>query len=173
MTTDDSYLFGFTGVWHVRHADGTTEDIELTHGNLVEDAKGSAGQFILSGPAPQLLFFGEGWEPSPEELAAFEKALNAEPLRVITLPEEQGVSKVALRAALGLYYDVDADTPGGVDKERDDALRALERVKALVEGVYPHELRRSKFVPWSEVKAKKALLDAEREGVVPEDGVES
>lgn len=40
-------LFHFRGVWHVRHDDGTEEDIILNHGDLVQDAKGSAGQFLL------------------------------------------------------------------------------------------------------------------------------
>lgn len=91
---DNSYLFNFTGTWHVTHADGTTENIVLTHGDLVEDAKGSQGQFILSGPGPVPVLLGADWEPTTEELAAFEKALNEEPLRVIQLPE-QGVSKTS------------------------------------------------------------------------------
>lgn len=40
-------LFDFVGTWHVRHADGTEEDIVLDHGNLVEDSRGTAGQFLL------------------------------------------------------------------------------------------------------------------------------
>lgn len=44
----DEDLFDFKAVWHVRHADGTTEDIVLEHGNLVEDDKGSCGQVIFS-----------------------------------------------------------------------------------------------------------------------------
>lgn len=36
------------GVWHVRHANGSTEDIELEHGNYLEDSTGSAGQFLLT-----------------------------------------------------------------------------------------------------------------------------
>lgn len=137
MSTDDDYLFGFTGVWHVTHTDGTTEDIELAHGNLVEDSRGTVGQFILSGPAPQPLHLGADWKPTQEELAAFEKAREEElmyPLRVITLPG-QGVSKDALRAALALYFDVDADDPrtDGAERELADAIRALEHIKALVE----------------------------------------
>lgn len=44
---DDDELFEFEGVWHVRHADGTEEDIVLDHGNLVEDTRGTCGQFLL------------------------------------------------------------------------------------------------------------------------------
>lgn len=40
--------FYWVGTWHVRHADGTEEDIRLEHGNLVEDATGSCGQFLLA-----------------------------------------------------------------------------------------------------------------------------
>jgi hypothetical protein len=40
-------LFDFVGVWYVRHANGTTEDIELHHGNLVENNVGTCGQFLL------------------------------------------------------------------------------------------------------------------------------
>lgn len=39
--------FEWRGTWHVRHADGTTEDIVFEHGNLVEDSRGACGQFIL------------------------------------------------------------------------------------------------------------------------------
>lgn len=46
LTEFDAYYW--VGTWHVRHADGTEEDIILEHGNLVEDAKGSCGQFLLS-----------------------------------------------------------------------------------------------------------------------------
>ena len=44
---EDDILFDMIGVWHVRHADGTTEDIELRHGNLVENNVGTCGQFLL------------------------------------------------------------------------------------------------------------------------------
>lgn len=59
VTDSDSIfdLFAFKGVWKVRHADGTTEDIELAHGDWVEDATGTAGQFLLSydGAGKQML----------------------------------------------------------------------------------------------------------------------
>lgn len=45
---EDEDKWEWKGVWHVRHADGTTEDIVLEHGNMVEDESGSVGQFILS-----------------------------------------------------------------------------------------------------------------------------
>jgi hypothetical protein len=41
-------LFDFRGVWHVRHADGSLEDIHLAHGDLTQDATGTQGQFILA-----------------------------------------------------------------------------------------------------------------------------
>ena len=40
--------FNWRAVWHVRHADGTEEDIVLEHGNYLEDAKGSQGQVLFS-----------------------------------------------------------------------------------------------------------------------------
>jgi hypothetical protein len=134
MSADDSYLFEFTGVWHVTHADGTTEDIELAHGNLVEDLKGTVGQFILSGPAPQPLRLDADWTPTAETLASLDEAIKNPSSRVLLLPE-QGVSKVALRSALALYFDVDADDPrtDGAERELADAIRALERIKTLVE----------------------------------------
>jgi hypothetical protein len=46
-------VFSTEGVWHVRHSDGSTEDIVLSHGNLVEDATGTCGQFILT-PAAEV-----------------------------------------------------------------------------------------------------------------------
>lgn len=39
--------FSWRGKWHVRHADGSEEEIVLEHGNLVEDNTGSVGQFLL------------------------------------------------------------------------------------------------------------------------------
>lgn len=44
---DEDLFFRLRVVWHVHHADGTTEDIVLEHGNIVEDAKGSVGQVIM------------------------------------------------------------------------------------------------------------------------------
>lgn len=59
MNDSDSVfdMFASKGVWKVRHADGSTEDIELAHGDWVEDARGTMGQFLLSydGPGKRML----------------------------------------------------------------------------------------------------------------------
>lgn len=50
--TDDE-LFNMRAVWYVRHADGTTEDIVLQHGDLVEDSRGTCGQVLFYNPTPE------------------------------------------------------------------------------------------------------------------------
>jgi hypothetical protein len=44
---DDDLFFRMKATWHVRHADGTKEDIVLEHGNIVEDNVGTVGQVIF------------------------------------------------------------------------------------------------------------------------------
>ncbi len=170
--TEDDWLFGFRGVWHVRHADGTTEDIELTHGNLIEDAKGSVGQFILEPPGQpcepgtcrlgtcggqeddrgpcggccsclggcldeEPRWLGDLKEPTAEEMAEFERRLDETVNKNWQVAEAPSppLTRESVKAALALYYDVDADDPetDGGERELASARRVLDKIKEMVD----------------------------------------
>lgn len=138
----DEYLFGFKGVWHAVHADGTAEDIELAHGNLVEDSRGTVGQFVLSPPAPPPPFLVHGVkDPTPEELAKMEadfaEAVNDPEWRVaIMLPEgEPGSAQARLDALEQFRVNVARAIVAHTREPDENDAREVVDAGALVEQI--------------------------------------
>jgi hypothetical protein len=75
----DVELFAFKGTWHVRHANGTEENIVLEHGNLVEDSRGTAGQFILERILKGDMTYRQRLYDANEGLKLFVEWLEADP----------------------------------------------------------------------------------------------